>query len=70
MINGARQATVHGIAKQSETIEQLRTALHMPSEPCYKIFFFFFDHKACGILVSLPGIKPTPPAVEAQSLNH
>ena len=25
---------------------------------------------ACGILVLQPGIKPGPPAVEAQSLNH
>ena len=24
----------------------------------------------CGILVPQPGIEPTPPAVEAQSLNH
>ena len=24
----------------------------------------------CGILVPQPGIKPAPPAVEAQSLNH
>ena len=27
-------------------------------------------HVACGILVPQPGIKPTPPAVEARSLNH
>ena len=25
---------------------------------------------ACGILVPRPGIEPTPPAVEGQSLNH
>jgi len=25
---------------------------------------------ACGILVSQPGIEPSPPVVEAQSLNH
>ena len=25
---------------------------------------------ACGILVPRPGIEPTPPALEAQSLNH
>ena len=24
----------------------------------------------CGILVSQPGIKPSPPVIEAQSLNH
>ena len=42
------------------------------------IFFFFFfffgggwPHlAACGILVLQPGIKPMPPAVGAQSLNH
>ena len=33
--------------------------------------FFFWRHQAaCGILVPQPGIEPTPPAVEAQSLNH
>ena len=25
---------------------------------------------ACGILVLQPRVKPTPPAMEAQSLNH
>ena len=34
-------------------------------------FFFFWPHgAACGILVPRPGIKPVPPALEAQSLNH
>ena len=40
-------------------------------------YFFFFcfvlfwlHHAACGILVSPQGIKPEPPAVEAQSLDH
>ena len=34
--------------------------------------FFFFGHttQQAGILVPQPGIEPTPPAVEAQSLNH
>ena len=31
---------------------------------------FFWPYHACGILVPQPGIKPTPPAVETQSLNH
>ena len=31
------------------------------------INFFFPLHEACGILVPQPGIKPTPPAVEARS---
>ena len=26
--------------------------------------------KACGILLPQPAIEPTPPAVEARSLNH
>ena len=33
-----------------------------------KIFWLY--HVACGILVPRPGIKPTPPTVEAWSLNH
>ena len=33
--------------------------------------FFFFPHcVACGFLVPWTGIEPTPPAVEARSLNH
>ena len=35
------------------------------------LFCFVLLHCAvCGILVPRPGIKPMPPAVEAQSLNH
>ena len=30
----------------------------------------FFGHEACGILAPGPGIKPVPPALEVQSLNH
>ena len=34
-------------------------------------FFFFWPHwAACGLLAPRPGIKPRPPAVEAQSPNH
>ena len=33
-------------------------------------FFFWLYYLACRILVPRPGIKPTIPAVEAQSLNH
>ena len=32
--------------------------------------FWFFGIKACGILVSPPGIKPTPLALEGKNLNH
>ena len=35
------------------------------------VFFFFLLHCAvCGLLVPQPGIKPMPPAVEAQFPNH
>ena len=35
------------------------------------LFFFFWPHHvSCGILVPWPGIKPTPLAMKAQSLNH
>ena len=35
-----------------------------------EFFFFFFCQEACRILVPPPGLKPVPPAVEAQNLNH
>ena len=34
------------------------------------IIFFWPRLVAYGILVPRPGIKPVPPALEAQSLNH
>ena len=37
--------------------------------PSFFFFFFWPLCMACGILVAGPGIKPAPPAVEAQSLN-
>ena len=37
---------------------------------CLFGFLFFPHHAARGILVLRPGIEPTPPALEAQSLNH
>ena len=34
-------------------------------------YLFFWSHcLACGILVSQPGIKPRPPSLEVQHLNH
>ena len=33
-------------------------------------FFFLLCYTACGSLVSGPGIKPVPSALEARSLNH
>ena len=41
-----------------------------PTHTLFFFFFFFFGHMACRILVPRPGIKPLPPALEAQSLNH
>ena len=39
---------------------------------CFRFFFviFWLLSVACGILVPWTGIKPAPPALEAQSLNH
>ena len=37
---------------------------------CWTVEFFFFGHTACEILVPQLGIEPTPPAVEAWSLNQ
>ena len=35
------------------------------------LFFFFWPcHRACGVFVPRPGIKPVPPTLEVQSLNH
>ena len=29
---------------------------------CFSFMFWFFGHKACGILIVWPGIKPAPPS--------
>ena len=31
--------------------------------------FWFFGHKACGILVSQPGIEPTAPTMQGEVLT-
>ena len=36
----------------------------------FSFVLFWLCHKAYGILVPWPEIEPTPPALEAQSLNH
>ena len=38
--------------------------------PQYFSISFWMHPTACRILVPPPGIKPTPPALEVQSLNH
>ena len=40
--------------------------LHEP-DFIYLFVYFHLHYTACGILVPRPGIKLTPPAVEAQS---
>ena len=35
---------------------------------CFFFMFCFFGQESCGILVPRPGIKPTPPALQADSL--
>ena len=37
---------------------------------CSVLCFDFFGTEACGILAPWPGIKPTPPAIGRQNLNH
>ena len=39
-----------------------------PASVCF--FFFWPHHVACKILVSWPGIEPTPSEVKVESLNH
>ena len=57
-----------GMARMLELSDQefLKSMINM-----LRVFFFFLPYcVAYGILVPWPGIKPVPPAVEAQSLNH
>ena len=46
------------------------TSLSVPRCFCLFVFNFWPWHLVCRILVSPPGTEPTPPALEAQSLNH
>ena len=32
--------------------------------------FWFFGHKACGILAPQPGTEPAPAALEGEVFNH
>ena len=36
---------------------------------CFCFMFWFFGHEACGILAPLPGIEPTPHALEGEVLT-
>ena len=47
--------------------------LHVVSQLQQRFLVFYFLALmcgTCGILIPGPGIKPSPPAVEAQSLNQ
>ena len=46
----------------------LKSLLNM-LQCCFCFMFWFFGHKACGILAPQPGIKPTPPALEGKVLT-
>ena len=46
----------------------LKSLLHL-LQYCFCFMFWFFGHKACGILAPWPGIKPTPPALEGEVLT-
>ena len=62
----AWHAAVHGITKSQTRLSNWTELI------CLFIYVFIyslFGHAACRILVSWPGIKPMPPAVEAQSLT-
>lgn len=59
---------------------QINQYLITQGSPKLKKFFFYIwnssfllfwpHHVACGVLLSQPGIKPTPPVLAAWSLNH
>ena len=42
----------------------------MPRIFHFTAYLFIYGHKACGILVPWPGIKPRPPALKVLNLNH
>ena len=77
MDRGAWWATVHGVTKSRTRLSDF-ASLSLPSGlliilDCLVflcLVLVFFGHTACGILVPQPRIKPVPPVVEAQSLNH
>ena len=37
---------------------------------CFCFMFWFFGHKACGILSPQPEVEPTPSALEGKLLHH
>ena len=64
-----------GEVAQSALLEEVDVRPTRNLLPCHYAAFFFFlifwsCSLACRILVPQPGIKPVPPAVEMQHLNH
>ena len=45
-------------------------AIYLSTYVCMQVYIYLLHRTACRILVSQPGIKPGPPAVEAWSPNH
>ena len=77
------QFHVHCVSDAIQSSQPLSFLLFLPSiPPSIRVFsdestllmrwpkYWSFSHAACGILVTRPGIKPTPLTMEAWSLNH
>ena len=76
--------TLAAIVLGSHTKKELKTtgdilktaAWHSPAYTGWELFVCLFNfifwpyHMACGILIPWPGMEPSPPALEAQSLNQ
>ena len=52
--------------------EALKVFVGILLQYCFYFMFWgvFFGHETCGILVLQLETEPTPPGLEAQSLNH
>ena len=60
-----------------KSISATRSGVHLSGRLCYFFKFIFIYYlfwgacpKTCGIFIPQPEIKSTPPAAEAQTLNH
>ena len=71
---GTNFSTPHSVPLHGTWQEEVRASIVALSSSGKQIILalscFRLCNTACGILVPRPGIKPMPPAVEAQSLNH
>ena len=68
MDGGAWWATVHGVARVGHdwVTSTFTVTLSLNLLQYFCFLFWFFGCKACGILAPQPGIKPVPPALEAE----